>query len=104
MGPPETYFELCKFSHHFHDSTVRPHYNALLYNANFDITWLGLGSTTSTYSIIAWMTITESAIFEASQENWDSFIDYVCLRGISVNYFEVSHVFVCCVNEKVVGR
>ena len=59
---------------------------------------------TGTYSIIAWMTITESAIFEASQENWDTFINYACLRGISVYYFKVSHVFAHCVNEKVVGR
>ena len=48
-------------------------------------------------------TITESAIFEALQENWDTFTDYVCLRGISVYYFKVSQVFACCVKEKVVG-
>ena len=59
---------------------------------------------TGAYSIIGWTTITESAIFEASQENWDIFINYVCLRGIKVYFFKVSHVFACCVNEKVVGQ
>ena len=54
---------------------------------------------TGTYSIIARATITESAIFEASQENWDSFTFYLCLRGMSVYYFKVSQDFACCVNE-----
>ena len=54
------------------------------------------------YFIIAWVTITESTIFEASQENWDTFMDNVCLRDISVYYLKVSQVFARCVNEKVV--
>ena len=49
-------------------------------------------------------TIIESAISEASQENWDTFTNYVCLRGISVYGFKVSEVFARCVNEKVVER
>ena len=59
---------------------------------------------TGTSFIIAQATITESTIFEVSQENWDTFIDYVCLGCISVYYFKVSQVFMRCVNEKVVGR
>ena len=76
----------------------------LLYSADFDIKQLRLGSTTDTYSIIAQVAITESTIFEASQENWDTFTCYVCLRGISVYYFKVSQGFARCVNEKVVGQ
>ena len=40
-----------------------------------------------------WATITECAIFEASQEKWNTFTYYVCLRGISVYYFKMSQVF-----------
>ena len=36
----------------------------------------GLGSTMHAYSIITQATITDSAIFEASQENWDTFTYY----------------------------
>ena len=74
-----------------------------LYSVDFDIMRSGLGSTTGAYSIIARATITESAIIEASQENWDTFIDFVFLRGISVYYFEVSQVFACCVLKKQFG-
>ena len=46
------------------------------------------------------LTVTESVIFEASQEKWDTFNNCICLRGISVYYFKVSQVFVRCVYEK----
>ena len=76
-------------------NTVGTRYNALLYSTDFDIARSGLGSMTGAYSIIAWATSTESAIFEASQENWDTFIYYVCLRGISV--YNTGTPIQCCV-------
>ena len=68
----------------------------------FDITQSGLGPMMGAYSTITRATITESTIFEASQENRDTFTYYVCLRGISVYYFKVSQVLAFCVNEKVI--
>ena len=76
----------------------------LLYNPDFNIMRSGLGSMTSTYFIIARATITEKAIFETSQENWDTFTYYVCLGDISVYYFKVSQIFAHCIDEKVVGQ
>ena len=87
-----------------HNNTVRSGYNMPLYSVDFNIMRSELGSTIGAYSIITRATITESAIFEASQANWDTFNCYVCLRGISVYYFKVSQFFARFINEKVVGR
>ena len=51
----------------------------LLYNADFDIVRSGLGSTTGAYFIIARAIVTESAIFEASQENRDTHLPIMCV-------------------------
>ena len=85
------------------ESTVGTRYNTLLYYADFDIRWLLHGSMTGTYYFMARATITEGATFEASQENWDTFTDFVCLTGICFYYFKTYQVFARCVNEKVVG-
>ena len=45
---------------------------------------LGLGSTMGAYSIIAQATSTESAIFEALQENWDTFTYFMRVLGASL--------------------
>ena len=60
-------------------------YKVLLYSADFDInavrTWLHDGCLL--YYRLGDYSITESAIFGASQENWDTFTWYVCQFTIS---------------------